>query len=129
MIIKPRIAIVDDDPSMRKAMERLLQSHGFDFESFASAEQFLASGEQGMPECLILDIRLPGMDGLSLQERLTQARWNVPIVFVTARHDEQTRRKALAAHAVAFLQKPFDNQNLLDAVKQAIRRGDSSPEA
>ncbi len=125
----PRIAIVDDDASIRKAMERFVRSHGFDVETFASAEQYLASAEQRKPECLILDVRMPGMSGLDLQEALAGAGRHVPIVFITAHDDEQARRKALAAGAVAFLQKPFDDHSLLHALERAIAQGERPPHA
>ncbi len=120
-----RIAVVDDDASIRKALERFVRSHGFDVETFAGAEQFLAGAEPRMPECLILDVRMPGMSGLELQEALGRAGRHVPIVFITAHDDEQARRKALAAGAVAFLKKPFDDQALLHALERAIAHGES----
>lgn len=122
---RPTIYIVDDDPSLRKAVQRLLKSAGLDVETFASAECFLAdySGRSG---CLLLDVQLPGLNGLELQAKLTLAGSRLPIVFITARDDARIRTQALAAGAKGFLLKPFDDQVLLSALQTALAATESS---
>jgi FixJ family two-component response regulator len=114
------IAIVDDDASVRKALRRLLRSAGWHVEVFGSAEEFLQAADQPEAGCLILDVHLPGMCGLELQARLQAAGRCVPVVFITAYGDEQTRAQALRAGALAFLEKPFEEQVLLEAVGRAL---------
>ena len=118
----PTIAVVDDDESIRRALCRLVRSAGLRVATFASAEEFLACEGEGAA-CLILDVRLPGMSGLDLQRHLASVGRCVPIVFISARDDEQTCQAALAAGALAFLAKPFDDQMLLDAVAKALYKG------
>jgi FixJ family two-component response regulator len=113
------IVIIDDDESVRKALRRLVRSAGWRVVTFATAEEFLAAPEQPAPAGLILDVHLPGLSGLELQQRLTAAGRSIPIVFITAYADEPTRAEALRGGAVAFLAKPFEDQALLDAIKQA----------
>ncbi|BDG04203.1 response regulator transcription factor [Anaeromyxobacter oryzae] len=115
-----RIAIVDDDPSLREAVKGLLRSAGFHAETFASAEDALSSGRLSGADCLVLDIRMPGMSGFELQERLFASGALVPIVFVTAHGDEHTRRRALERGAVDCLRKPFSDDALLDAIARAM---------
>lgn len=113
------VYVIDDNESVRKAVRRLIQSAGLVARAFASAEEFLEAAPPP-PDCLILDVRMPGgLSGLDLQQRLAGLEPSVPIVFVTAHEDEPTRERALAAGAVAFLVKPFDDQDLLDAVRAA----------
>ena len=120
----PTISVVDDDESIRKALRRLVRSAGLCVATFASAEEFLAcEGEEAA--CLILDVRLPGMSGLDLQRHLASAGRCVPIIFISARDDEQTSQAALAAGALAFLAKPFDDRLLLDAVARALEKGEA----
>ena len=114
------VAIVDDDDSMRSALQGLLQSAEFPAQSFASAEEFLKSDEQQHTACLIADIRLPGMSGLELQAQLNGDHNRIPILFITAHGDEQLRLRALRAGAVEFLTKPFDDELLLDCVRAAL---------
>jgi FixJ family two-component response regulator len=114
------VAVVDDDQSVRKALRRLLRSFELNVETFATAEEFLARAQGESPACLILDVRLPGMSGLELQQRLGSAGQRIPIVFITGHEDQQARLEALAAGAVDFLLKPFDEQVLLNAVSQAL---------
>jgi FixJ family two-component response regulator len=116
------IAVIDDDESVRKALRRLLLSFGLEVETFATAEEFLARAQGESPACLILDVRMPGISGLELQQRLGAARRRIPIVFITAHRDQQACHEALAAGAVDFLFKPFDEQALLNAVSQALGR-------
>src|SRR5713226_9109487 len=114
------VAIVDDDDSMRSALLGLLESAEFPAQSFASAEEFLKSGQQHQIACLIADIRMPGMSGLELQAHLNAERCRVPIIFITAHGDEKMRLQARREGAVEFLSKPFDNEVLLDSVRAAL---------
>jgi FixJ family two-component response regulator len=114
------IAIVDDDELMRGALEGLLKEAGFAARAFASAEEFLESGQLEHTACLIADIRMPGMSGLDLQARLNAERVRIPIIFITAHGDERMRMQALRAGAVEFLAKPFDDEVLLDTVRAAF---------
>jgi FixJ family two-component response regulator len=115
----PVISVVDDDASIRRALRRLLQSAGYVVEAFASAYEFLASAARGRSACLILDIRLDGMTGFELQERLAADRSAIPIIFITAHDDAPTRERVQQAGAAAFLPKPFDAAALLAAVESA----------
>jgi FixJ family two-component response regulator len=114
------VAIVDDDDSMRNALNGLLKAVGFPAKSFASAEEFLKSGQQHQTSCLIADIRMPGMSGLELQAQLNADRCKIPIIFITAHGDEKMRMQALRAGAVEFLSKPFDEEILLESVRAAM---------
>jgi FixJ family two-component response regulator len=116
------ISIVDDDGSVRTAIKALLRSAGYEAETFASAELFIESGAQRETECLVLDVRMPGIDGLELQRRMNEAKSHVPIIFVTA-HDDRTHRKtAMAAGAASFFHKPFDANAFVAAVRAAMVR-------
>jgi two-component system, LuxR family, response regulator FixJ len=110
------VAVVDDDQSVRMAIKRLINSIGLSAKDFASAEDFLESGEYNEADCLILDVRLPGMSGLELQSYLVAYNRQVPIIFISAHGDELTRSQALKAGAVDFLQKPFREQSLIRAI-------------
>jgi FixJ family two-component response regulator len=114
-----RISVVDDDASMREAIRGLLRSAGFEAEVFASAEEFLTSGRLSDTTCLVLDVRMPGMSGIELQERLVASGHAVPIIFVTAHADEDERARALDRGAVDCLRKPFSDDALLDAIAKA----------
>jgi FixJ family two-component response regulator len=114
------IAIVDDDDSMRSAVQDLLEAVNLPARGFASAEEFLRSGKQHHTACLIADIRMPGMSGLELQAELNAERCRIPIIFITAHGDQRMRMQALRAGAVEFLAKPFDNEALLDSVRAAL---------
>src|SRR5580765_5973458 len=114
------VAIVDDDDSMRSALQGLLRSAAFPAQSFASAEEFLKSGQQYKVACLLADIRMPGMSGLELQAQLNAERCRIPIIFITAHGDEKMRMQALRAGAVEFLAKPFDDEVLLESVRAAL---------
>jgi FixJ family two-component response regulator len=116
----PVIAVVDDDLAVRKAIGRLLRSAGFAAVTFESASRFLDDTSQTDPACLILDVRMPRMDGLELQARLAALNSRVPIIFITAIDDAVAEAKARAAGALAFLPKPFDDAVLLDAVNRAL---------
>ena len=114
------VAIVDDDNSMRCALQGLLESVELPAQSFASAEEFLKSGQHHQIACLIADIRMPGMSGLELQAKLNNERCRIPIIFITAHGDEKMRMQALRAGAVEFMAKPFDDEALLESVRAAL---------
>jgi FixJ family two-component response regulator len=116
------VTIVDDDELVRGALSGLMKSAGFPALTFASAEEFLNSGEQERTGCLIADIRMPGMSGLDLQSKLVRDHYRFPIIFITAQGDEKMRMQALRAGAVDFLSKPFDDGTLLDCVRAALER-------
>jgi FixJ family two-component response regulator len=122
------ISVVDDDESLRSATIDLLDSAGFTCESFGSAEAFLESGRIADSACLILDIRMPGMSGLDLQRHLETTGYATPIIFVTAFPEERTRSRAMVDGAVCYLSKPFNDQELLDCVHRALKRGDNQKE-
>jgi FixJ family two-component response regulator len=114
------VAIVDDDDSMRGALHGLLKAVGLPAMAFASAEEFLKSGQQYQTSCLIADIRMPGMSGLDLQARLNSDRCKIPTIFITAHGDAKMRLQALREGAVEFLSKPFDDEALLESVRAAL---------
>ena len=116
------VFIIDDDPLYRTSSERLVRSVGFSVQSFESARDFLSSRRPNVPSCLILDVRLPGLSGLDLQRELAEASIHVPIIFVTGHGDIPMSVQAMKAGAVEFLTKPFRDQALLDAIRQAIGR-------
>jgi FixJ family two-component response regulator len=113
------VAVVDDDPSMLKAIERLLRAHGFDAASFASAEAFLGCDAASAADCLVLDIHLGGMSGIELRRRLTASSSTLPIIFITAVDDEATYWEAIEAGCVACLRKPFPAVLLIGAINEA----------
>ena len=117
----PLIALVDDDDALRNSLDNLLRSVGFRVHGFASAEAFLQAQHTPETACLILDVRLPGMNGLELQRQLVAAHWGMPIIFVTAYADDNVRVHALAAGAVAFLSKPCREADLLHAIDAALK--------
>jgi FixJ family two-component response regulator len=114
------VAIVDDDEFVRSALQGLLKESGFASRAFASAEEFLASGDPHHAACLIADIRMPGMSGLDLQARLNADDIKIPIIFITAHGDVRMRLQAMRAGAVEFLAKPFDDEVLLESVRVAL---------
>src|SRR3989442_1577512 len=118
---RPVVSIVDDDESLRRSLRNLLRSVGFGVETFASAEEFLASAQRENTGCLVLDLRMTGMSGLDLLRHLAAAKVRVPAVVLTAHGDEEIRQRCLGAGAVAFLDKPFRGDALLDAVQTALR--------
>jgi FixJ family two-component response regulator len=120
-----RISIVDDDASVREAIRGLLRSAGFDAEVFASAEEFLTSGRLSRTSCLVLDVRMPGMSGIELQERLIASGHVVPIIFITAHADEDELARTLDRGAIDCLRKPFSDDALLEAIAKA--NGATSP--
>jgi FixJ family two-component response regulator len=116
----PLISIVDDDDALRTSLDDLIQSIGFRSQGFPSAEAFLSSSQARDTACLILDVRMPGMNGLDLQRRIVAARWRIPIIFITSLADDVARARALEAGAVAFLYKPFREEELLNAIDAAL---------
>jgi len=114
------VAIVDDDESVRRALEGLLKAVGLRAIGFPSAEEFLNSGQQHNTACLVTDIRMPGMSGLDLQARLNSQNVKIPTIFITAHGDANMRMQALRAGAVEFLAKPFNDDVLLEHVKAAL---------
>ena len=114
------VAIVDDDDLMRSALQGMLKSVGLPSQAFASAEEFLTSGQRHETGCLIADIRMPGMSGLELQARLNAEHCRIPTIFITAHGDAKLRMQALRAGAVEFLGKPFDDEVLLGSVRAAL---------
>jgi FixJ family two-component response regulator len=121
--LPPTVFVVDDDASVRKGLVRLLKSAGYRAESCASAEEFLDRWERDpLPGCVLLDIQMPGLGGLQLQQRLHHSGHGVPVVFITGHGDIPMTVKAMKAGAVDFLPKPFRDDDLLGAVQQAIRR-------
>jgi FixJ family two-component response regulator len=114
------VAIVDDDDSVRSALQGLLKAVGLPALAFASAEEFMMSGQHRQTSCLIADIRMPGMSGLELQAKLNAERCMIPIIFITAHGDAKMRMQALRAGAVEFLAKPFDDEALLESVRAAL---------
>jgi FixJ family two-component response regulator len=119
---RPTIFVVDDDASMRDALKNLFRSVGLDVETFGAAQDFLSGKRSKAPGCLVLDVRLPGVSGLELQHQLADANIEIPIVFITGHGDIQMSVRAMKAGAVEFLTKPFRDQDLLDAVQQAVDR-------
>jgi FixJ family two-component response regulator len=118
----PTVFIVDDDRGMRQAVQDLVESVGLRAESFATALEFLSRQPTSDPSCLVLDVRLPQMSGLDFQRRLTEIGMQIPIIFITAHGDVPMSVRALKSGAVEFLTKPFRDQDLLDAIQQALQR-------
>jgi RNA polymerase sigma factor (sigma-70 family) len=118
----PIVFVVDDDPSVRRAIKRLIGSVGLQVELFGSAQEFLQGWHSDVPSCLVLDIRLPGISGLDFQRQLAEANIHVPIIFITAHGDIPMTVRAMKAGAVEFLTKPFRDQDLLDAIHVALER-------
>jgi len=122
------VFIVDDDRGMRQAIQDLVESVGLGAESFATGEEFLGRQRSGNPSCLVLDVRLPQMNGLDFQRRLTETGVQIPIIFITAHGDIPMSVRALKSGAVEFLTKPFRDQDLLDAIHLALQRDSAALE-
>jgi len=118
---QPTVLIIDDDSRMRAAMQRLLKTVGLHSESFATPKDFLHHKLPDGPSCLVLDVRLPGMSGLDLQSKLNEAGVQIPIIFITGHGDIPMTVKAMKSGAVEFLTKPFRDQDLIDAIQQALK--------
>jgi FixJ family two-component response regulator len=116
------VFVVDDDPSVRRAIKRLIESVSLHVELFGSTQEFLHANRPDVPSCLVLDVRLPGKSGLEFQRELAEANLQIPIIFITAHGDVPMTVRALKAGAVEFLTKPFRDQDLLDAVQLALER-------
>jgi FixJ family two-component response regulator len=119
------ISVVDDDESIRRTTTFLIESFGFRAAAFESAENFLKSGQLHETSCLIVDVQMPGMNGLELQSELAAAGYDIPIVFVTAYDNKVSRQQAMQAGAVAFLAKPFGDEQLLQTVRLALGQDNS----
>lgn len=122
---KTIVYIVDDDLSVGKALGRLLKSWGYSYKIFTSAESFLAGADLKAVSCLVLDIMLPGMDGMELQQKMKQLECNIPIVFITGHGDEDMERKAMDAGAYGYLDKPFDDRLLKSMIDNALQSSSS----
>jgi FixJ family two-component response regulator len=118
----PRVFVIDDDAAMRAAIQGLLKSVGLRSESFGTAEEFLRSKRSDGPSCLVLDVSLPGVNGLDFQRELADAGVHIPIIFITGHGDIPMTVRAMKSGAVEFLTKPFHDQDLLDAIRQALDR-------
>jgi FixJ family two-component response regulator len=116
------VFVVDDDPSVRKSLTRLIEAAGYTVEAFASAREFLDAAPASGPCCLVLDIRMPGITGLDLQQTLAQAVHRIPVVFITGHGDIPTTVQAMKAGAIDFLTKPFAASDLLDAIRHAVEK-------
>jgi FixJ family two-component response regulator len=120
--LEPVIYVVDDDPSVRDSTELMLKSVGFNVKTFSSAQDFLKANLPQDLGCLVLDVRMPGMSGLELQEKLVSAKTPLPVIFITGHGTVPMSVRAMKTGAVDFLQKPFEEQDLLDAINRAIAR-------
>jgi FixJ family two-component response regulator len=118
----PIVVIIDDDASFRRSTERLIRSAGFTVHSFGAATDLLKGGRPDAPACVVLDVRMPGLSGLDLQKELSRAGIEIPLIFLTGHGDIPMSVQAMKAGAVEFLTKPFREQELLDAVQQALKR-------
>ena len=128
MSVERIISVVDDDVSVREAIESLIKSVGLNALTFQSAEEFLSSNHAEDTACLILDVRMPGIGGLELQRRLAADGYRIPVIFISAHSDDQVRAQAIGAGAVDFLFKPFREEALVDAVHAALgHRKDGDP--
>src|SRR5213594_4186277 len=119
---KAIVFVVDDDASVREGLGSLIRSAGLRVETFASAQEFLARPRADVPSCLVLDVQLPGLSGLDLQQELAKADIQIPIVFLTGHGDIPMSVRAIKAGALEFLTKPFNDEDLLDAIQQGIAR-------
>jgi len=116
------VFVVDDDPAVRRALERLIRSVGLEAHSFASAAEFLGHAVPVHPACLVVDVRLPGLSGLDLQERLAASGWEVPTIFISGHGTVPMSVRAMRGGAIDFLQKPFEDEQLLDSVREGLAR-------
>jgi FixJ family two-component response regulator len=119
--VTPIVFIVDDDVSVRESLELLIQNEGWQAETFASAQEFLDHPRAALPNCLILDVSLPGLNGLELQQRVAAERTDMPIIFITGHGDIPMTVRAMKAGAIEFLTKPFNDEALLNAIRQALQ--------
>jgi len=119
---KPVVFVIDDDESVCRSLRRLMKSVGHNVRTFTSAEDFLNQGCQNAPGCLVLDVRMPGMSGLELQEKLAESGSTMPIIFISAHEDTQVREQAMKAGATAFIQKPFEDKVIFDTIHSAFSK-------
>jgi len=119
---QPTVFIVDDDAQVRESLKDLIRSVGLRVELFASAQEFLRAQHPDAPTCLVLDVRMPGLSGLDLQKQASEAGLEIPIIFITGHGDIPMTVRAMKAGAIEFLSKPFRDQDLLDAIQQALER-------
>jgi RNA polymerase sigma factor (sigma-70 family) len=124
--VRPVVYVVDDDVSMRSSLTRLIRSAGREVESFGSAQEFLETEHVDRPACVVLDIRMPGLSGLDLQDKMAEVGLDMPIVFITGHGNIPASVRAMKAGAVDFLEKPFEEETLLDAIKRALDRSRQS---
>ena len=122
------VMIVDDDDSMLRPARRLVRSFGLGVDTFASAEDFLASGRLAETACLVLDVHMPGLSGIELQSKLIAEGHHIPVIFITAFADEKTQARALEAGAYAYLIKPFDEDDLLEGIRRALQPRNTTPQ-
>jgi FixJ family two-component response regulator len=128
---KPTIAVVDDDASVCRAISRLLRSLGMNADTFTSGREFIehiGTMPSFRPDCVVLDVQMPGMNGLEVQDLLIRGEHPLPIIFITAHDEMGVRERALQAGAVAFLHKPFNDELLIKTLNEAINRGAGEPE-
>ena len=121
-LVKPIVAVVDDDPRVRESLESLMASAGLTAYVFSCAEDFLRGSDLAAAGCLITDVRMPGMDGVALQRHVRSVRPELPVIFITAHHDDEVEQRALAEGAACFLRKPFDAGELLRATRNALSK-------
>ena len=117
---RPLVSVIDDDESVRESLPDLLKEFGFAVHAFSSAQEFLSSDSLGQTKCLILDVVMPGMTGLDLQQKLSRGGHDIPVIFITAQKDAGIREQAFRQGAVEFLYKPFSDAALLDALNVAV---------
>ena len=121
----PIVFVIDDDPSVRRAIKRLVESEGLRVELFASAPEFQQAKRPDVPSCLVLDVRLRGVSGIDFQQQLVEEKIHIPVIFITGQGDIPMSVRAMKAGAVEFLTKPFRNQDLLDAIRDALERDEA----
>jgi len=125
--LKTTVVVVDDDLSVRRGLERLLRSTGYEVETFESGRTFIERGDYGRIACLLLDVRMPGQSGFDVQRVLVGAGYKIPIIFITGHGDVAMAVEAMKAGAVDFIAKPFDEETLLTAVQHAVSTGTKVP--
>ena len=126
MQLKHVVSVVDDDESIRRTTTLLIESFGFRAAAFESAESLLKSGQLQETSCLIVDVQMPGMNGLQLQRHLAASGYKIPIIFITAYDNKESRQQAMQAGAVAFLSKPFNDKLLLETIRATLRDDEGS---
>jgi FixJ family two-component response regulator len=119
---QPVVFVIDDDESICRSLRRLIKSAGFHVRTFTSGNDFLNQGCQNMHGCILLDVRMPGIGGLELQQKLNDSGCKIPVISMSAHQDTESREKAFQAGAIAFLQKPFEDQLLLETICSALNR-------